>query len=425
MYNFLTKIKKGKWGGLFSLGIGTILSQGINLLIQPVLTRLISPEELGLYSYAYSLANLFIPIASLKLYLLIVTTEKDEEANDIIGISLTSVLLTSLLYIVLLLISTLFKTYGSNELILLFFLNPIIIFIYGSYYVFLSEDNRYKKYDDMAKAEVKMVGTMGLLQILSGILNFGSLGLLISRVFSPNHYFSRAITHLKNNYRRLNLKMFFINIRKYKNHIIYSVPSQFINSFSYTLIMFSILSLFSSEEVGYYSVSVRVLGIPLVLISNNLSKVYLQKISDVNRLNHSLYSIFKLMTVRLVASSAILFMLIAIIAPLVTEFIFGSGYAESGRYIAILCIMFSFRFVALSLIGTYVVINKQYLEMFFQILLIGTGMLTFFLTNLYNLNIYSYLSLISILYSFVYFFMIVNIGMQCKKNDRKKDRYVL
>ncbi len=419
MNNVFRKIRNSKWNGLLSLGMGTILSQGINLLIQPILTRLISPEELGIYSYIYSIANLFIPIASLKLYLLIVTAEEDDEANDIIKISVISVLLVSILYILIIMLSAFFTDYSSKEFILLFLMNPILIFIFGLYYIFLSEDNRYKKYNNMAKAEVTTVATMGVIQLLSGFFNIGSLGLLLGRIFSPIYYFKKSVLYVRKNINIKNIKLFFIKIKKYRDHIIYSVPSQFINSFSYTMIMLSIVTLFTSEEVGYYSVSVKVLGIPLILISNNLSKVYLQKISDVKRHGNSLYFIFKDTVKKLSIISFSIFSLLAFIAPFITEFIFGLGYAEAGRYITILCVMFSFRFIALSLNGTYVVVKKQHLEMTFQIILIIVGGLAFLLASIYDMNIYMYLMLISVAYSLVYFMMIMNIGRECAKNDHK------
>lgn len=422
MNRIVEKMKQNKSNGLLFLSTGTVLSQGINLLMQPILTRLITPEELGLYSYIFSIANLFIPVASLKLYILIVTAEDDEEAKEVAYLSIVSIIFVILLYILIVVSSSVFSNHTPTEYKLLLTINPLIIFTSGLYYVFLSMDNRYRKYQKMAKAEISKVGILGLLQIVSGILNFGVVGLLVSRIFSPLYFLSTAVQNLDKNKVITNIKHYFSRIKKYRKHIFYSVPSQFINSFSYTLIMLSIISLFSSEEVGYYSIAMKVLGIPLVLISNNLGKIYLQKISGENRSSRSLFAIFKKTTFRLITVSLLLFAVIVIASPFATEMIFGYEYADSGNYIIILSYMFAFRFITSSLVGTYVVIKKQHIELYFQIILIIVGVFIYIISTIFSISIYHYLILVSMSYGLVYLTMLINIGKECKRFDQETKR---
>src|SRR5699024_10497940 len=162
-----------------------------------------------------------------------------------------------------------------------------------------------------------------------------------------------------------------------------------------------------AEEVGYYSVSVKVLGVPLMLISYNISKVYLQKISKVKANNESLFGIFKYTIKRLFIVSLLFFSLIAIVSPFVTEFIFGRGFQEAGIYITILCFMFSIRLVTSSLTGTFVVIEKQNIEMLFQLLFILVGICVYIFAKIFQITIYKYLLLISIFYGLVYFYILM------------------
>src|SRR5699024_10403860 len=230
------KIKNSGWSGVLSLSVGTILSQGINLLIQPVLTRLLTPAELGQYSYILSIANLFIPIASFNLHLLIVTAKNDSEAEKVTKLSIYSVLFLTIIYFIMIIFSQFFISYSITDLLLLIVINPSIVFFSGLYQIFVSRDNRKKKYLSIGKAEITKVGSMGLVQIVSGILNFGVIGQLIGKLISPIYYLKGNIHFIINTLKEFSLKKFLINIQKYSHHILYSVPSQFISGFSYTLI---------------------------------------------------------------------------------------------------------------------------------------------------------------------------------------------
>src|SRR5699024_2333983 len=114
------------------------------------------------------------------------------------------------------------------------------------------------------------------------------------------------------------------------------------------------------------------------------------------------FDIFLSTVKKMVVISIIVFSFIAVIAPQVTEIIFGRGYKEAGYYITILCIMFSIRLVTSSLTGTFIVIEKQNIQMILEIIFIIVGAFTYSLCNLLSLDIYSYLFIISVSYAVVY-----------------------
>ena len=66
----------------------TVVAQSINIIAQPILTRLISAETLGIYTFLVSLANMAIPVASLKLDMLIVSEDSDDEAQYVTDLSI-------------------------------------------------------------------------------------------------------------------------------------------------------------------------------------------------------------------------------------------------------------------------------------------------------------------------------------------------
>ena len=75
--------KNSIWVGILHMGLGTVLAQMINIVVQPILTRVFPAETLGIYTYLISLATMIIPVASLKLDMLIVSEPNEKEAQYI------------------------------------------------------------------------------------------------------------------------------------------------------------------------------------------------------------------------------------------------------------------------------------------------------------------------------------------------------
>ncbi|MTW87994.1 oligosaccharide flippase family protein [Virgibacillus dakarensis] len=417
-------IKNSPLSSMLTLGFGTIVAQSINLLVQPLLTRLITPEEIGIYNFIISMANLLIPVASLKLTMLIVIDKEDEDAEILTDVSIITAILVSLLCTLFITIMLLIGNNTFSEIGNLAFLIPVIIITNAIRFIFVSHNNRYKRYSLISKTDILRELLKGVLQIIAGTNGKGALGLSLGYAASPllglNFQTKDYIARYKER-KKTTFSIILSTYKKHKNHILYMVPAQFINSFSYALLTFSVISLFSATEAGYYSISFMVLGLPLVLISNNVSRVYLQNLRELHRSGKSLWENYITIIKVLGVVSIFGFSLLAILAPSATEFLFGSGYNESGKYITILCFMFALRFISSSIIGGYVFFNKQKLDTFFQCSLVISGIVVHTLTDRFNLSIYEYLGLISISYGIIYLFIIVNLGFICRKFSLSQD----
>lgn len=421
--NLKNYIEKSQWSGVISLGLGTIIAQLINVLVQPILTRIITPEELGIYTFIISMATLIIPVASLKLEMLIVVEDDNKTAELLTDVSIITVFFISLIYTLFILVMLLIGNNPFDEIGNYSLLIPLIILTNGLRFIFISHNNREKKYSLISRISVVRELTKGVIQVFSGIIGGGvvgqALGYGISPLFGLKMQAESYIYRFKK--RKKITKEEIITIYKNNNkHIKYLVPAQFINSFSYALITFSVISLFSTAEAGYYSITVSVLGLPLMLITNNVSKVYLQKLGDDYRKGNSVWNTFLSFVKVLGVLSILGFLILAIIAPSISGVVFGEGYIEAGKYISIFCFMYAVRFVASSIVGSYVVFNKQFIDTIFQTILVLSGIIIYFVTDLFNLSIYKYFELISIVYGIIYLLIIINIGYMCKYQNTKE-----
>src|SRR5690606_24769985 len=126
-----------------------------------------------------------------------------------------------------------------------------------------------------------LIQNIGL--VLFGILKFGAIGLLISQLLGSvfglkkqSENFIKKTALLKQD----TLKGIRSTLTSNKNQLFFSMPAHFISTLSYSIINFFITGLFGLSVFGYYSMAYRMLGLPLSLVSMNISKVFFQRATD-------------------------------------------------------------------------------------------------------------------------------------------------
>lgn len=409
---------------VFLMSSGTIIAQSINVLIQPILTRIVSPETLGIYTYIISLATMIIPVASLKIDMLIVSERDDREAQYITDVCILICMAISLLYAVVVSTSFLF---GNDNLFtkygLIIFFVPIIILTNGIRFLFISYNNRYKQYKLIAGIGILREGAKGVIQVISGFLNYGVLGQVfgyaIATIFGFRYQIKEYSQKLKNRKRITCAKMKDIIFVTGRKQILYLVPAQFVNAFSHTIVIMSIASLYSPSSLGYYSAGARLLEIPLVFITANVSKVCYRQVSEMVAGEKKVFPLVRKLALYLFAASVLGFALLYAVAPPLSEFVFGKGYHVAGEFMKCLCIMYIVRFVASSFSGLFTIFGKQNLEFYLNLAFVIFAASVFVVCKVLELSVTNYLWLIAGTYSLIYATLLLGYLQLCKVHDRK------
>lgn len=416
--------KNSIWVGILHMGLGTVLAQMINIVVQPILTRVFPAETLGIYTYLISLATMIIPVASLKLDMLIVSEPNEKEAQYITDACIIINILISLIYAIVIIVgyqvsdNNIFNKYG-----IIIYVVPILVFTNGLRFLFISYLNRYKEYKTISIIAIIREAIRAVIQVGAGFLSLGvfslSMGYAVSPLFGLNIQMRNYLKELKER-PRINLKKFKeIVFVKGKRQILFLVPAQFINSFSSSLVTISITALFSAKILGYYSAGVRILDIPIVFITSNVSKVCYQRISE--NVANKKPVLRTLMSVIIVLSvvSIMGFGTLYVIAPRLSEIVFGQGYRVAGEYIRCLCVMYAVRLVATSFAGVYTVFKKQNFELILNILLIVSAGVSYVVCSMFNFEVTTYLKFMNTGYTIVYLLMLLGYIVMCKNYDKK------
>ena len=416
--------KNSIWVGILHMGLGTVLAQMINIVVQPILTRIFPTETLGIYTYLISLATMIIPVASLKLDMLIVSEPNEKEAQYITDACIIINILISLIYAIVIIVgyqvsdNNIFNKYG-----IIIYVVPVLVFTNGLRFLFISYLNRYKEYKTISIIAIIREALRAVIQVGAGFLSLGvfslSMGYAVSPLFGLNIQMRNYLKELKER-PRINLKKFKeIVLVKGKRQILFLVPAQFINSFSASLVTISITALFSAKILGYYSAGVRILDIPIVFITSNVSKVCYQRISE--NVANKKPVLRTLMSVIIVLSAVSImgFGTLYVIAPRLSEIVFGQGYRVAGEYIRCLCVMYAVRLVATSFAGVYTVFKKQNFELILNILLIVSAGVSYVVCSMFNFEVITYLKFMNTGYTIVYLMMLLGYIVMCKNYDKK------
>lgn len=412
------------WIGITHMGLGTVLAQMINIVAQPILTRIFPAETLGIYTYIISLATMIIPVASLKLDMLIVSESDDKEAQYITDACIIINVFISLIYALVIAVgyqitdNNIFNKYG-----IIIYIVPVLVFTNGLRFLFISYLNRYKEYKTISVIAIIREAIRAIIQVGSGFLSLGafslSMGYAISPLFGLNIQTKDYIKKLKKRPRISAQKFKEVVLIKGIRQILYLVPAQFINSFSSSLVTISITALFSAKVLGYYSAGVRILDVPIVFITSNVSKVCYQRISENVSSNKPVLKTLMSVIVVLSIVSVIGFGTLYFIAPGLSEIVFGNGYRDAGEYIRCLCVMYAFRLVATSFAGVFTVFKKQNFELILNILLIMSAGLSYMVCSVLKTEVTTYLKLMNIGYTGVYLLMLLGYIVVCKNYDKK------
>mgnify|MGYP004655122223 CR=1 FL=1 len=404
----------------------TVAAQLINVVIQPILTRIVPAETLGIFTFLVSMANIAIPVASLKLDLLITSDADDERAQYITDACIVITTLISLLFLCVIgggyiLNAHVFCQYGP-----IIFTVPIMVLTNGIRFLFISYNNRYRQYKIIGVVGILRELTRGIIQIVSGLFALGALGQVAGYALAPMSGLKKqtagyAAKFIKR--KRLDFAIFKDIILKGKKQILYLVPAQFLNSFSSSLIILFISILYSTEQLGYYSAGVRLLEIPMIFITANVSKVFYKQISeDVNQ-KARVSSKFIKISVSLFIVSVLAFGILYFIAPQFSRFVFGADYEVAGEYIKCLCLMYTVRMVATSFTGLFTIFGRQQMELCLIIFLIVAVSVVYMVSRKMSLPIITFMWLISISYTIMYLILWMGYFCLCKSHDinlRKK-----
>lgn len=390
---------------------GSMLGQIIGFIGSMIMTRMYTASEIGIMTTIVSISGIFAPVINARFDFALVKEQKERyilalvKMSIYIGIALSLIVsLVSYIYFIGI------EGFISPFISILFVFLILVIQAFSN--VFKSYNNNIGDFKTMTSVIVMRRFAEEISMAIFGLLGWKAIGLLISRVIGQYFGMKREIKNIKKKYKEI------ISVRWqdmteayniHKRQLYYSAPAALMNAGSYSLISLVVGKYFGLEILGVYAISFAVLGLPLSVISGNVSKVYFSEASKEYAIKGTFNESTNKTLVFLIIVAIVLFFIMYYIFPMIVPFIYGSKYEMSGFMIRILAPMFAVRFVSSAINTGLVVCNKQSFELIIQIMFMLSVAMLAFLCNYKILTISTFLLGVSISYSIIYLINLLSI----------------
>jgi O-antigen/teichoic acid export membrane protein len=362
---------------------GTVIASIIPAIIQPILTRIYTPEDIGLFNLYFYLVGIFTSIAGMRYELAVPLPEKKEDTDRVVIITLIASVMVS---VVLLLLAVVFRHemafyMKSPRMATWIMIVPVGVFFGGVYQAFNYWLVRHQAFKASAINRVSQKLTDSFLMVVLGYLKIGAgqiIGEFTGRAalavtamfqamkkgFTFRSYNKQRMKELAKQYRDFPL---FNSLPSLADAIGMYVPGIFISSF------------YGEAETGYYGVTRFVLSIPLIIISRNISQVLFERFAAKKNKGLPVYHEVKKLFLYLTVSTIPFVIILVFIAPQLFSFVFGDKYFISGEYTQILAVAYALRFVNGSLTVVFSALEKiriaSYWQMYFFFAIVSLGLL--------------------------------------------------
>ena len=412
--------REGFLKSTLTLMSGSIIAQILAICISPIMTRLYSESEIGGYTLILTAVSMFGSVICGRYDLIIVSEEKEERVFPLVKLCFIITVVLSIL------VASGYSLYyaTNNEMnlspLFSFFWIFILLLFTGIGNILISFNNRNKEYKLMTSVNIIREVGRDICLVLGGICHIGIVGLLISQTVSVALGIKRQSRRLIKKAKEI-IQCPFEDILEclkiYKKQLLYSVPATFANSFSYSVLNLFIGQLFGLKVLAYYSMSFRMLGLPLSLVGTNISKVFFENAAREYEAKKEFRSTFLKTSVLLLAVAVPMVVLLMIFAPWAFGFFFGEKWRVSGEYVRILAPMFGIRLIASALSPAMIVVNKQNFELVLQMSFIACAIVSYFIGS-YAESVNVFLNVVAISFSIVYILYYFIMFTFCKSKEK-------
>ncbi|ETS31915.1 hypothetical protein BB987_17455 [Photorhabdus temperata] len=318
---------------LSGLLLSSLLSQILLLLSTPVLTRLFSPEELGIYASLSSILSILAVGACLRYEFSISSSEKEREINSLVTLSCIISIIISLIAI------TIFAIFNIPEKIIIgnhIYYIPLGIITYGFYRAMSFNSIRKRQYREFSITKIAQTVTMISIQIVGGIASLGASSLILGQILGQS--LGVLFLRKKSQYRLIIRKTEFRKIRllakKYYKFPVYDFPASLINTVSNELPQLFIMSAYGLKSAGFYLIASKISGAPITLLNQTVSSILQGYLKDTPALSFlKIKKTFYYLTLISILFATVTYW---VGIPIIT-FIFGEEWYESGKYL--LCLI--------------------------------------------------------------------------------------
>lgn len=408
---------------VLTLLTGTSIAQAIPIAVSPILTRIYTPENFGVFALYMSIVSILSVIVTGRYQLAIMLPKKDEEAMNLAVLSLTiSMILSSVIFVCVLLFNAqITSLLGNPEISNWLYLLPLSLMISSIYTSLDYWVNRKKRYKQIATVRVFQSASTATTNVGMAFSGFGTGGLILSSILGSGLATIGMGNIVRKNdwelFKRKNKLKIFALAKRYINFPKFDVLASLSNVSAQEIVHIFFNTLYGSTISGYFYLTQRVLGAPITFLSAAVLDVFKEEAASDYVKNGNAKKIFISTFYKLIILSFVPSVILYLYSVEIFVLIFGDNWAVAGEYTKMLVPMLFFRFITGPLSFMFYIGGKQHLNLYAQITLLILIVFSFYLSTSAKGAIV-YISVFSSLFYLVQLVISANIAGVFTKGDQ-------
>lgn len=356
-----TLMKSQMLRNVTKISSGTMLGQAISIVTLPIFTRLYGATVIGYWTLFTSVAVIVNAFSDLGLSNAIMMDDEGEQSEKLFSV------ITTISFIISLIVGVGYFVIKSvtpdpSGLHPLFYSIVLFVLIFTQQQVNICYNwlNKKKQYNILMKNPIINNVSVAVIAIPLGLMGFTKygyyIGLVLGQVFTLFHmrrYLPRIFFDFK-------FRDHFDVIRSHLTYVKFQMPTYLVAQVKNQAPVFFIRSFFGVEILGYYSVCMRVLNIPVNLLASSIGKVYYQTAAEMKKKGQEVGD-FTFRNIKRAMYVAIAPMIVIMsFGDIVCTLFLGNDYVITGNLSRIIVFMTFFQFLMMATQGITIVLEKQH-----------------------------------------------------------------
>ncbi|MDA8091379.1 MAG: oligosaccharide flippase family protein [Nitrospiraceae bacterium] len=349
---------------------GTVIGQAALIASAPLITRLYTPEDMGVFA-VFGALGIITVIGSLHYELAIPLPAADKDAFNLLALSLALVLTLSIFMVPVLMIgghkAVVFLKAG--KLYSYLWLLPAGFFVSGAAQALTIWAIRKKTFKLNAVAKGSQGIGQAVPQVAFGFAHGGPFGLIIGQIAGQILSAGVLLRGMVAGSRE-KLEVSLSDVRsvasEYRRFPLYTSWSSLINVLSLQMPVFLLSHSYGVMVTGFYALSYRILQLPMRFVGQSISQVFFSAAADAHR-DGKLGAITFRLYMKLIRFLLPAMIIISLIAPELFAVCFGKKWHEAGVYSQFIMPWLLMSFIVATLSVLVSVLQQQPVELVFQI----------------------------------------------------------
>lgn len=372
--NWMNVIPKSRFArSVTVLAGGSALGQAVTILASPILTRLYSPEDFGVFGVYASILGIVTVIASLRYEYALPLPEDDKTAAHILVLCL--LLLLGMSGVVA------FITYRLGEQIITWtnvsglkpylWLVPLGMLGAGTYQILNYWTVRQRDFPRIARTRFTRGVGRSAIQVGVGFARSGPLGLLLGHLAGETAgSISLGLAAWRKeaaSFKALSLQGILEAGSKYKRFPLFSSWADLLESLGTQVPQILFAAFYGAGVAGWYALGQRMIAAPLNIVVDSVAQVYFGEAARLPKDDPSaMKKLFLKLTGHLALIGGLPVAVICTLAPWLFTIVFGSSWEMAGRYVQILGPMLAVRFAVVPFFQSLNILERQDLYSIWQ-----------------------------------------------------------